>query len=136
MRQRGHGRVVTGAGGGGKRRLSCRMSRKMGGMRMSPTKDATILPKAAPMTTPTASSTTLPRMTNSLNSRSMEPSSRSAGAGSVGLSPEERRDIQVLFARHVGVRAGIGGHPPAPVLGRGGAAASGGARHVHHLARG
>src|SRR5712692_11811270 len=111
-------------------------SRPMGGMRMSPTKDATILPKAAPMTTPTASSTTLPRMMNSLNSRSMWPSSRSAADGLVGLPPQERRDIQVLFARHVTLGAGVGRHPPAPVAGRGGAAAPGRPGHVHHLARG
>ena len=32
------------------------------GMKMSPTIESTILPKAAPMTTPTARSTTLPLM--------------------------------------------------------------------------
>src|SRR5712692_322978 len=104
----------------------------MGGMRMSPTKDATILPKAAPITTAMASSITLPRMTNSLNSRSMWPSSR-PGNGLVGLPPQERRDIQVLFGRHVGIGAGIGGHPPPPGIGRGSAAGSGSAGHVHDL---
>ena len=38
------------------------------GMIMSPTREATILPNAAPMTTPTARSMTLPFMANSLNS--------------------------------------------------------------------
>src|SRR6266850_3511652 len=38
------------------------------GMMMSPTSDATIVPKAAPMMTPTARSTTLPRSANFLNS--------------------------------------------------------------------
>jgi len=46
----------------------------MGGMSRSATNEATTLPKAAPITTPTASSITLPRMTNSLNSFSMAPS--------------------------------------------------------------
>src|SRR5215470_2016837 len=115
---------------------ACPRSRPMGGMRMSPTKDVTILPKAAPMTTPTASSTTLPRMMNSLNSRSMWPSSRSAGDGSVSLPSQERRHVQVLFARHVGIGARIRRNPAAPVLGRGGATAPGRARHVHHLAAG
>ena len=43
----------------------------MGGMRTSLTKEVTIFPKAAPMMIPTAISTTLPRITNSLNSFSM-----------------------------------------------------------------
>src|SRR5262245_38457124 len=38
------------------------------GMMMSPTRDSTILPKAAPMITPMARSMTLPFMANSLNS--------------------------------------------------------------------
>ena len=37
----------------------------------SPTSEETILPKAAPMITPTARSTTLPFMANSLNSDAM-----------------------------------------------------------------
>ncbi len=37
-------------------------------MEMSPTSEDTILPKAAPMMTPTARSTTLPFIANSLNS--------------------------------------------------------------------
>ena len=40
----------------------------MRGMMMSFTREVVILPKAAPMTTPTAMSITLPRMANSLNS--------------------------------------------------------------------
>jgi hypothetical protein len=43
----------------------------MGGMRISLTKEDTILPKA-PMMTATARSSTLPRMTNALNSLSIE----------------------------------------------------------------
>src|SRR6185436_12120484 len=43
----------------------------IGGIRMSFTSESTILPKAAPMTTPTARSMTLPRIANSLNSLSM-----------------------------------------------------------------
>src|SRR5690349_18655985 len=38
------------------------------GMMISPTSDVTIFPKAAPMTTPTARSTTLPRIAKSRNS--------------------------------------------------------------------
>src|SRR5258708_6033273 len=41
------------------------------GMMMSATKDVTIEPNAAPMITPTARSTTLPRMANFLNSSSI-----------------------------------------------------------------
>src|SRR4030095_8150846 len=41
------------------------------GMMMSPTSDVTIAPKAAPMITPTARSTTLPFIANSRNSFSM-----------------------------------------------------------------
>src|SRR5690606_32315008 len=41
------------------------------GMNTSPTSESTILPKAAPMITPMARSTTLPRNANCLNSLSM-----------------------------------------------------------------
>src|SRR5262249_5773672 len=41
------------------------------GMMTSPTSDETIAPKAAPMMTPTARSTTLPRSANFLNSSNM-----------------------------------------------------------------
>src|SRR3989339_1266080 len=41
------------------------------GVRISATRDETIVPKAAPMTTPTARSTTLPRSKNCLNSLSI-----------------------------------------------------------------
>ena len=44
------------------------MARPIGGMITFSTSEVTILPKAAPITTPTARSTTLPRMANSLNS--------------------------------------------------------------------
>src|ERR1051326_2634405 len=43
----------------------------MGGVMMSLTSELTMLVKAAPMTTPTARSTTLPRMANFLNSEKM-----------------------------------------------------------------
>jgi hypothetical protein len=46
----------------------------MTGMMMSPTSELTIPPNAAPMITPMARSTTLPRMANSLNSLSIMPS--------------------------------------------------------------
>ncbi|MNC90501.1 hypothetical protein D3C83_66070 [compost metagenome] len=43
----------------------------IGGMMTSLTSESTILPNAAPMMMPTAISTTLPRIANSLNSLSM-----------------------------------------------------------------
>jgi hypothetical protein len=43
----------------------------IGGMSTSPTSEETIFPNAAPMTTPTARSRTLPRITKALNSRAM-----------------------------------------------------------------
>src|SRR5580698_8000530 len=49
----------------------------MSGMMMSLTKELTIAPQAAPMMTPTARSTTLPRMANFLNSSSIDPSRES-----------------------------------------------------------
>src|SRR3989304_2879126 len=42
-------------------------SKPIGGIKMSPTKEAIILPKAPPMMIPTAMSSTWPRMANSLN---------------------------------------------------------------------
>ena len=47
------------------------ISRPMGGMMMSLTMEDTILPKAPPMITATARSSTLPRRANSLNSLNM-----------------------------------------------------------------
>src|SRR6185312_16964206 len=72
--------------------------RPSGGMMMSLTSDVTILPKAAPMMTPMARSTTLPRMANSRNSRSMTnprallpaPSSRQ------GRRTRKRRESSVV----------------------------------------
>src|SRR5438552_2072186 len=46
--------------------------RPIGGMITSSTSDETIFPKAAPIITPTAKSTTFPRMANSLNSFSTD----------------------------------------------------------------
>src|SRR5450755_1947693 len=50
------------------------ITRPIGGIRMSLVNDATIFPNAAPMMTPTARSSTLPLLMNSLNSLSMEVS--------------------------------------------------------------
>src|SRR5215813_9693545 len=50
---------------------TCPSALPIGGITMSSTKEETILPKAAPMITPTARSRTLPRIANSLNSFSM-----------------------------------------------------------------
>src|SRR5687767_10490105 len=46
----------------------------MGGMMRSLTAEFTMPPNAAPMMTPMARSSTLPRMANSLNSRNIQPS--------------------------------------------------------------
>jgi hypothetical protein len=48
----------------------------MTGMKMSPTMESTILPKAAPMMMPIARSTALPRKANCLNSFHMFGPSR------------------------------------------------------------
>src|SRR4030095_14397647 len=111
--------------------------RPMGGMSRSLTNEATTRPKAAPMTTPTASSTTLPRMMNSLNSFSMAASLNfwSALVRLVGLPPEKRRNVQVfLGGLTVTFGADVGGHAAAPILG-GGDAGTGRPGQVHHLAR-
>src|ERR1700710_3033463 len=47
------------------------VTRPSGGIKMSVTSDVVIFPNAAPMTTPTARSSTFPRETNSLNSLTM-----------------------------------------------------------------
>ena len=47
------------------------ISRPIGGITTSPTKELTILPKAAPMMIPTAMSTTLPLTAKALNSLRM-----------------------------------------------------------------
>jgi hypothetical protein len=68
----------------------------MGGMRMSLTKEETILPKAAPMMMPTAMSSTLPRRMNFLNAsikeriaffRCRKPAFSSAGLQRRSLPP-------------------------------------------------
>src|SRR5215472_324358 len=107
--------------------------RPMGGMSTSATNEATTRPKAAPITTPTASSITLPRMMNSLNSFSMAPS---PGRNLVGLPPEERGHVQILFRRlRLAFGPDVGGNATTPVL-RGRHAGPRGPRQVHHLARG
>src|SRR3974377_166461 len=60
-------------------------SRPRGGMRTSPTKEVTILPKAAPMMIPIAMSSTLPFMANSLNSLSI--------ANPLSFSSVDRTDL-------------------------------------------
>src|SRR5580765_8025707 len=61
----------------------------IGGMMMSATSDATMVPNAAPMMMPTAMSITLPRIANSLNSFSITdpPLIRWMGRGPAGLQP-------------------------------------------------
>src|SRR4029077_18981165 len=68
------------------------------GMMMSPTSELTIPPKAAPMITPTAKSTTLPRMANSLNSLSIFPLPLDFGQADPRSAHSERR--QNVAARH------------------------------------
>src|SRR5262252_6334748 len=80
--------------------------RPMGGMSTSATKEAT--------TPPTASSITLPRMMNSLNSFSMAP----PWTNLVGLPPEKCGHVQILLGR-LGFTPGpdVGGHATPPVPG-------------------
>src|SRR3989442_15541215 len=131
-------------------------SRPIGGMRRSPTNDDTILPKAAPMITPIARSTTLPRRMNCLNSLSIIPphllsprlTARSERFGSnrgplprgerensVRLPPEERGHVEVLFRRDIALGPDLGRHAPPPVLG-GRRPGPSRAPHLDHLARG
>src|SRR5690606_10525727 len=66
---------------------------------MSLTNDVTILPNAAPITIPTAMSTTLPRMANSLNSLSIRFSSLSrATCRQIGCPPEMRAGAAEIVA--------------------------------------
>src|SRR3954469_7802699 len=61
------------------------------GMITSPTSEVTMAPKAAPMITPTARSTTLPFMANSRNSFSMlRPPSRVSDETVAGLVDQAR----------------------------------------------
>src|SRR5215813_5732074 len=66
----------------------------IGGMMISSTRLLAMVAKAAPMTTPTAMSTTLPRMTNSLNSFHMPHLPRLRASGVLGDTVAER---PVLF---------------------------------------
>src|SRR5215471_13153539 len=89
--------------------------RPMGGMSTPATKDATTRPKPAPITTPTTSSITLPRMMNPFNSFSMAP----PWTNLVGLPPEKCGHVQILLGR-LGFTPGpdVGGHATPPVPGR------------------
>ncbi len=62
------------------------MTAPITGMKMSWTAELTIAPKAAPMITPTARSTTFPRSANFLNSSSI-PESSSPDTAKVGADP-------------------------------------------------
>src|SRR3954468_4355506 len=68
-----------------------------GGIRMSSTNDVTIFPKAAPITTPTARSTTLPLSANSRNSLMT-----AIGVPPVILSPAMIRQIAVIGSGTMG----------------------------------
>src|SRR5262245_35999161 len=91
-------------------------SRPIGGIRISLTSEVTMVPKAAPMITPTARSTTLPRMMNVLNSFSMAPllprgaMRAPAGLGARTLYNGPAGRATGLAAGDVGVRRGaLGG---------------------------
>ena len=77
------------------------ISRPIGGMMIFSTSAVTILPNAAPMTTPTARSMTLPRMANSLNSLIM-PMGQLLGWGDRGraasLACQRRHDGAAALA--------------------------------------
>src|SRR5438094_5212721 len=77
------------------------------GMMTSPTSEVTMAPKAAPMMTPTARSTTLPFIANSRNSFStLRPSSRGSDETRAGLVDQARMHHRVAdhlagWRRHV-----------------------------------
>src|SRR6266446_9425731 len=116
-------------------------SRPIGGISRSPTNDDTILPNAAPMITPIARSTTLPRNTKALNSFSIDtPPSQPSPYRSkralrlellVRLPPQECGHVEVLFRRLGALGANVRRHAPAPVPG-GRRAGPGGALHLDH----
>src|SRR3954466_11835117 len=86
-------------------------TRPSGGMITSATSDETILPKAAPITTPTARSTTLPREMKSRNSLTML-----MGIPWLEKGEDQRRlGERVDLVRKWVERGGVGG-----ALGRGG----------------
>src|SRR2546425_3312766 len=69
----------------------------MGGIRMSLTSEVTMAPKLAPMTMPTARSTTLPRTTNALKSLSMlSPCRGGWGRNHAARSEEHTSELQSL----------------------------------------
>src|SRR5262245_16451599 len=70
------------------------VARPIGGMSTSETIELTIFPNAAPMMTPIAMSTTLPRCTNALNSATIPiafPSARRLRARRLRPDPDEPR---------------------------------------------
>src|SRR5262249_58027559 len=69
----------------------------MTGVRMSPTSELTMAPKAAPMITPIARSTALPRNANFLNSSSMRCSHAAPAGSSVDAAA---RRVGRVFAAH------------------------------------
>src|ERR1700690_4508224 len=66
----------------------------MGGMRMSPTNDVIIRPKAAPMMMPKAISRTFPRIANSLNSFSIGLLKKSSPASAESGPNEDSARIE------------------------------------------
>ena len=80
-------------------------SRPSGGVRTSLTNDETTLPNAAPMTMPTASSRTLPRMMNCLNSFSTTTSRWPAGLVTADAARPATRPVLWHAARALSMAA-------------------------------
>src|SRR5208283_4295072 len=74
------------------------------GMMMSSTSPSTILPKAAPMITPTARSSALPRMAKSLNSCRMPLSPRMNDGLPLFFGRVERKSRETLAERGRGIK--------------------------------
>src|SRR5215469_4381840 len=97
----------------------------MNGVSRSLVKAVTTLANAAPITTPTAMSTTLPRRMNCLNPLSMEPPKRRA-QGSPAETRSSNGDRKRQQASLGLVVLTVGGTPPSDSV-KGGAAQCGGA---------
>src|ERR1700754_3783029 len=70
------------------------------GMMMSPTSEVTMPPKAAPMITPTARSTTLPFMANSRNSFSIRNPFSSTSHAGPALAKTANRSVDQAGMNH------------------------------------
>src|SRR5471032_1547433 len=93
-------------------------SRPSGGINKSLTKDVTILPKAAPMTMPTARSMTLPRSANSRNSFHIAHRSLFSAGGKHALQNRHRVAGTAFRGRGRGDALVKRGHAPIDLAGR------------------